>query len=125
MGYKRKLYTLTWPEDHDLHGLEVVTKGLTVERLFKMTSLATGLDAGGGPQKQADAATQLFGEFARCLVSWNLEEDDGAPVPATAGGVADQDMGFMISLILSWMDAVAGMGGDTPLPQSLPGGDRA
>lgn len=119
MGYKRKLYHLTWPEDHALHGLEVTTKGLTVERLFKMTTLASGL-GGGGAAEQADAATKLFAEFARCLISWNLEEDDSTPVPATAEGVADQDMGFMIGLIMAWMDAVAGV--DIPLPAASPPG---
>lgn len=120
MGYKRKLYHLTWPEDHQLHGLEVTTKGLTVERLFTMTGLAQGLGGGGEPGEQAATATKLFAEFAKCLVSWNLEEDGGEAVPATAEGVADQDMGFMIGLIVAWMDAIAGV--DTPLPAASPSG---
>src|SRR5215471_17532234 len=121
MGFTRKPYHLTWPEDHDLHGLEVTTKGLSIERLFKMTRLAQGLGANNTPDTQAETATKLFTEFAKCLISWNLEEEDGTPIPPTAESVCDQDMGFMIGLVFAWMDAVAGV--DNPLPQNSNSGE--
>ena len=123
MGYTRKLYRLTWPADHKLHGLEVTTKGLSIARYRKMTSLA-GQMKPGDPDSQATAAEQLCAEFAKCLTAWNLE-DEGAPVPATAEGIADQDMDFMLGLVMAWMDTVAGVGADTPLPEPSSGGDRA
>lgn len=111
-GYKRKTYKLKWPEGHQLHGLEVVTKGLSVEATFELASLAAGLGADVDTGEKVATANKLFAGFAARLVSWNLEDDD-TPVPATLAGVQDQDMGFMISLITTWMDAVSSV--DIPL----------
>lgn len=123
-GYKRKTYKLKWPEGHELHGLEVVTKGLSVEATFEMATLAAGLSGDSATEVKVETANMLFAGFADRLVSWNLEEDDGTPVPATLAGVQDQDMGFMIALISTWMDAVSSV--DTPLPQgSKPGPSMA
>lgn len=112
-GYKRKTYKLKWPEGHDLHGLEVTTKGLSVEATFELASLAAGLGSDAATEEKVKTANLLFAGFAARLVSWNLEDDD-TPVPATLEGVQDQDMGFMISLITTWMDAVSSV--DSPLP---------
>ena len=118
MGHKRKLYHLTWPEDHALHGLEVTTKGLSIGRLRTMMGLTSEMGKGG--EEQAKAAEALFDQFAHVLVSWNREEDDGTPVPATREGIAEEDLSFMIGLVMAWMDAVAGV--DTPLPAASPPG---
>ena len=119
-GYKRKTYKLKWPEGHSLHGLEVVTKGLSVEATFELASLAAGLAAESATEAKVATANKLFAGFADRLVSWNLEEDDGSPVPATLAGVTDQDMGFMIALITTWIDAVSSV--DTPLPPASANG---
>jgi hypothetical protein len=118
-GYKRKTYKLKWPTGHDLHGLIVVTKGLSVEKTFGLASLAAAMGAESDTAAKVEAANKLFAGFAERLVSWNLEDDDG-PVPATLDGVKDQDMGFMIGLISTWMDAVSSV--DTPLPSGSPNG---
>ncbi len=119
-GYKRKTYKLKWPEGHDLHGLEVVTKGLSVEATFEMATLAAGLAGDSATEVKVGTANKLFAGFADRLVSWNLQEDDDTPVPATLAGVQDQDMSFMIALISTWMDAVSSV--DIPLPRgSKPG----
>jgi hypothetical protein len=120
VGYKRKLYTLKWGEDHELHGLEVTTKGLSIEKLVELMKLAASIPAEKDVETAAATGGRLFGEFAKRLVAWNLEEDDGAPVPATAEGVADQDFDFMLGVVTAWMDAVASV--DTPLPKSSPNG---
>lgn len=121
MGYRRKSYVLKWPEDHDLHGLEVTTKGLPVRELYELVQLSSQLTDGTADVKTTVAvADELFAKFAERLVAWNLEDDDGTPVPATLEGVKDQDMDFMTSLIMTWMDAVASV--DNPLPQTSPPG---
>jgi hypothetical protein len=123
-GYKRKLYHLTWPADHELHGLEVTTTGMSIARYRKMTGLSAQMKP-GDTDSQVAVAEQLCDEFARCLTAWNLEEDDGTPVPATRDGIAGQDMDFVLGLISSWTTAVAGVGADTPLPGNSSDGDRA
>lgn len=116
MGYQRKAYVLKWPEDHELHGLEVTTKGLPVRKLFKLARLAGQLSGDTDLETKVAVADELFAGFAERLVEWNLEDDGGAPVPATLEGVQDQDMDFMLPLIMTWMDAVASV--DIPLPQA-------
>lgn len=121
MGYRkpRKLYHLVWPEGHELHGLELEMRGLSIGQL---TSLSARLGSVTGAQDMAAQYGEVFALFASKLVSWTLEDDDG-PVPATAEGVAaqaDDDPMFMISLVMAWADAVASV--DTPLPNgSIPG----
>jgi hypothetical protein len=120
MGYKRKLYVLKWPEGHELHGLEVTTKGLPVKKLFQLVQLSGQLTGDTDAETKVGVADELFKGFAERLVSWNLEDDDDAPVPATLEGVSDQDMDFMVGLIMTWMDAVASV--DIPLPGASPDG---
>jgi hypothetical protein len=122
-GFKRKTYKLKWPEGHELHGLEVVTKGLSVEKTFELASLAAGLAAENTTEEKVATANRLFAGFASRLVSWNLEDDDDTPVPATLEGVQDQDMQFMIGLVTTWIDAVSSV--DTPLPGGSANGQSA
>src|ERR1700704_5773047 len=88
-GYKRKLYVLTWPDGHELAGLEVTTKGLPVKKLFELVQLSGQLTGEGDVATKVAVADELFAGFAARLVSWNLEDDDDAPVPATLAGVND------------------------------------
>lgn len=119
-GYRRKakLYTLRWAEGHELHGLEVTCKDLTVERMLALVRLSAGFR--GDMEAKLAGAEKLFREFARYLVEWNLEDGDGDPVPATYDGIAAQDLDFVIDLVSTWIDAVASV--DTPLPQNSNGG---
>lgn len=121
MGYKRKLYVLKWPDGHELAGLEVTTKGLSVKKLFELTSLAGQLSSDAtDTAAKVSVADELFAGFAARLVSWNLEDDDDVPVPATLEGVTDQDFTFMVGVIMTWMDEVASV--DIPLPGASPDG---
>jgi hypothetical protein len=121
MGYKRKVYVLEWPAGHEFHGLEVEAKGLPVKKLFELTSLAGQLqDDAADVAAKVGLAEELFAGFAERLVGWNLEEDDGTPVPPDLTGMADQDFDFMMGLVMAWMDAVASV--DIPLPQPSPPG---
>ncbi len=126
MGYQRpaKTYVLKWAEGHELHGLEVTVTGLSVERMLALTGLAAALTGGGDVAAKLSEADKLFRSFARCLISWNLEDENGLPVPAAYEGIAAQDLPFVTALVTTWIDAVAGL--DNPLPRpSLNGGTTA
>lgn len=115
MGYRKKskTYTLKWAVDHELHGLEVVLKGLTVARMLEMSSKASTLAEDPGAASVTDTE-DMFRTFARSLVSWNLEDDEGISVPATYEGVTGQDLDFILDLITTWMEAVAGVDPTSP-----------
>ena len=111
-------------EDHP--GLLVVMKGLSIEAFMALARDAAGmqaLDMSGmkGPEldKAMDQVDGLFTRFAKSLKSWNLDDDDGEPVPETEAGVRSQDLDFILEITLAWMDAIASV--DIPLPQPANG----
>lgn len=116
MGYKRggKRHTLTWAKGAELHGLVVQVRSLSIEGLLGFARLAARFTDDVAPGELGEVAGQLFDGFASRLVSWNLEDDDGAPVPATREGVGGQDVEFILAIVMAWMEAVAAV--DTPLP---------
>lgn len=112
-GYKRKstIYKLVF-DDSDMAGLEVMAKSVPTGRLLKLMKLADV--AGQGVQKKqltaedVAAIESLFEGFAKALISWNLVDDDDAPVPANLEGVHDQDFEFVLTIIMQWIEAIAG-----------------
>lgn len=129
MGYKpkRTLYRLTF-EDPDLEGLEVVTRGVSVGGLKKFAEMyetvqALGLDGGADDQalkpEHIKLLDEFFGSFAKVLVSWNVEDDDGQPVPTTTEGLLSQELEFVMQVIESWMT------GMVQAPPPLPGGSNS
>lgn len=114
-GYRRKarLFNLAFAPDHPLHGLEVTARSVSMRDLLAVMELASL--AGASLRDQAVGVGRLTEKLAELIVSWNLEDEDGNPVPATAEGVQGQDMDFVLALCESWIDAVAGV--PAPLPQ--------
>lgn len=99
-------------EDEDLEGLEVRCRALSVEQLLQVTDLAALAEADTSAMTDEDKARidTLFGLFAERLVSWNVTDDDGLPVPATLAGVRSQDFAQVIRIIMAWMTAASGVG---------------
>lgn len=123
MGYrpKRKQYKLIFT-DPDMAGLEVIATGMRMEMLIRSAGLS-GRSAEEVGQDSA-AVDVLFSGFAATLVSWNVEDDNGVPVPATKEGLYTQELAFVLEIIGAWTSAVASVpenlsGGSTPGVQSL------
>lgn len=114
MGYvpKRKVYTLIF-EDPEMNGLEVRIRGLTTGQFMDVAAKKEEAEQGGDP-------AELFQMMVDQLVSWNIEEEDGTPVPATLEGLKTLDMPFTMAIVNAWTDAVAGV--PAPLEQSSPAG---
>ncbi len=49
---------------------------------------------------------RLCEAFAGSLLRWNLEAEDGAPVPPTYAGLVGQDVELVMTVIDTWLDAV-------------------
>lgn len=110
MGYRKeaKVFRLVWDESTDYPGMEVRAKSVPLGQFLKISKLAgkSGTDFDPGDIEA------LFEMFAKALVSWNLEEEDGTPVPATPAGMYDQDMGFVLAVIMKWMAVVTQVSDD-------------
>lgn len=104
MGYKKPetVYLLQFEERA---GLEVRAASVSMGRLLDISDMAESLRV--GEAKNFAEARELFGEFASRLRSWNLEEDDGTPIPCDQEHLMQQEFGFASELLLAWFDAIA------------------
>ena len=106
-GYvrKRRVYRLRF-EDEELEGLVVKVRSTSVGGLLEfMGFLAMGTDDEPTAEDVAKVAA-LFEGFAEVLVEWNVEGEDGQPVPATLEGVRTQDADFVMDIMRVWFQAV-------------------
>lgn len=98
MGYKRnpKVYNLVFDDTTDYPGLEVQVRTLTMGQLI-------GVWASEG------TSTETFELFADRLVSWNLEDEDGQPVPATREALLAEDDDMVQAIAKRWIAEVIGV----------------
>ncbi len=115
MGFKKKttIYELMFA-DAELEGLEVRAKSVPSGTLLDLMDAASKVDVTVKSFSPGDllAIKQLLTGFAEALVSWNLEEEDGTPVPPTLESVHAQEITFIMPIVTAWMDAVAGVSSD-------------
>lgn len=105
MGFKRKN---TFPLDFEGTELE----GLTVQcRRPSLDALACAAEMQGVPMSPTTFRT-LVRHFADGLVSWDLEDDNDQPIPATYEELIKQDEDFLSCLLDAWFPAVKGVDGN-------------
>lgn len=99
MGFKRKrkIYKLDFGGT-EYEGLEVRLTGLTTGEYLEFIALSA-------KSEDANETEQMLKFFARHLISWNLEDDDG-PVPASFDGVKSNDLSMSMFVIEAWTDAL-------------------
>lgn len=102
MGYKRnpKIYHLKW-EDGDYEGLEVRIRSMSMGQLI---SARTGKGYNG--KEDIEGSVELLADR---IVDWNLEDEDGQPVPATLEAIQEEDDDLILAVISRWMEAVSGV----------------
>lgn len=122
MGYtpKRHVYVLEF-DDPDLDGLEVRAVSADLGTFLELTALA---EIGDNPSA-ADIGKigQLLVGFAKVLREWNVTDDAGRDVPATAEGLKSLEFGFVFGIIAAWIKATAGVA--APLANASSGGGQS
>ena len=115
MGFKATVRTVTirFAEGHQYHGAEARVRSMTLGEYMA----AAGYDGSEGDD--TPASMKKFGER---LVSWNLEDDDDQPIPATPEGMQAADQGLIRAMQAAWIQAVVGVHDADPLPESSPSG---
>jgi hypothetical protein len=117
MGYKvkRKGFCLKFAEG-EYEGMEVICRSISIGQLLEFDTT----------DSKGQRMVQLFGE---ALISWNLEEEDGTPIPATPEGLSTLEPGIVRVIVEAWSDQIAGVNrpllegsssGETSLAQSIP-----
>lgn len=106
-GYRRerKAYNLTFA-DHP--GLKVKARSVSAEKFLELTELTEA-------EFTPTVAKEMMTTFSEVLISWNLQDEDGTPVPCTPEGLLGEDWDFVMEILNGWMDAVAGV--SAPLEQ--------
>ncbi|NUS26929.1 MAG: hypothetical protein HOV92_22255 [Streptomyces sp.] len=117
MGYKAKTKNITirFAEDHEYHGAEAVLRGMT----YGEWEIAVGLDGGEGQNTGAASVK----DFVEHLISWNLEDEMGQPLPITMDAVKAIDKDLIAALNNAWIQALIGVHDADPLPDSSPSGE--
>lgn len=111
MGFRRPPLLVTFEPGDDLHGLEVRLRRLSVRQLLDVATLAEAV----GTDQEEQSTWALVEYVAAAVVSWNLEDDDGVPVPTDAASFLDQDMVLILRIVGRWMDVA-----DVPAPLDRP-----
>ncbi|MET7452538.1 hypothetical protein ABZT03_11690 [Streptomyces sp. NPDC005574] len=116
MGFKAgvRAITIQFAEGHPYHGAEARVRGMSIGEYMA----ATGLDGSDGD----DAATSMK-RFGERLLSWNLDDDDEQPIPATEAGLAQIDQGLARALQNAYVEAIIGVHTGDPLPQTSTSGE--
>lgn len=128
-GYKRsRTVKLVWADDHELAGLEVRARRVSIEALLELSPVLE-MDLGGLSAEDLRQMRDMFCEFGRLLVSWNLVDEYDVPVPCTPEEFVAQDLAFINEIITAWAEHIAGVAaplgkrsssGDPSLEASLP-----
>lgn len=117
MGFKAKLktYLVRFDEGHEYHGAEARLSGMT----YGEWEVAAGLDGGDGDSNGAVSVQR----FVDHLISWNLEDDNGQPLPTTMDAVKQCDKDLIAALNNAWVQSLIGVHAADPLPESSPSGE--
>jgi hypothetical protein len=124
MGFARKQLLLVWPEDHELHGLEIRMKRLSVGDMYYVAELA---ELGDQISQQMEQLDDLITVVFESIVSWNMNDPDDESVimpiekgeprkkdkPAT--GLYRLDIDLLMGIVDTWLDVAAKV--PDPLPK--------
>jgi hypothetical protein len=102
MGYKlqKKLLKLRFEE---YEGLIVKAKSASLGQVLGLMDLAQ-MDREKITVEDKQRLDELFRLFAAKLVEWNLEDEDGVSVPPTHEGLMDQEMDFVLDIVMGWLE---------------------
>ncbi|MFE1192934.1 hypothetical protein ACFW6E_09050 [Streptomyces olivaceoviridis] len=112
---KPKTYLIRFAEGHEFHGAEARLRGMNLGEYME----ATGQDGGDGDTEAGAAINRFLGH----LISWNLETEDGQPIPTTKDSVTLVDHDLVVALNNAWIDQLLGVHKADPLPESSPSGE--
>lgn len=115
MGFREpSTIKLTFQPGDDLHGLEVHMRGMSISDFMQ----SSGMDGGDG-----DNANATMKRFYQHIVSWNLEDADGQPIPVT--DAPNRDSRMIRRLNNAWIETLTGVHTADPLPETSPSGETS
>lgn len=99
MGFRLdRTYKLRWDDGTDLEGFEVDIRSTSVATMRAVRDLRLSQDE-----------SKLAEILAAHIKRWNLEDENGAPVPVTAAALLDQESVVLAAVAREWYLAAAGV----------------
>lgn len=120
MGHRKVpiIYTLTgFKNDEEL---VVRMKAIRIGKLRKLVRL---IDDEG--QTSEDGLDEMFELLLEGLVSWNLDDEEGRPLPTTQDGIDELELPMVLEIMERWLKEMTSvdddLGKDSPSGASFPG----
>lgn len=88
-------------EDSALSDLEIRVTACSVNEFNEIMGSATAVG-----DEAIEGANKLLAKFAENIVSWNMENADGSPMPITAESLGALEQPLVIRLISAWQAAM-------------------
>ena len=107
MTFKRKAKLITFPEGHELHGLEIHSRRPTVGAVEAVSGLS---ETESKVSEQVGALIDTM--FAPALITWNYRDELDEPVPATAEGLRQIDIEALLHILNAWVAETVEVGKD-------------
>jgi hypothetical protein len=101
----RKIFKLVFAEE-DLVGMEVRARSIPLGDFLRVTELAEYAENASGVEALTKIS-ELFSSFVFALESWNLQTEDGDPIPASVDGLYRLDFDLAMSIIMAWLGAMS------------------
>lgn len=123
MGYRRKgtVFKLIF-EDPEMEGLIVKARNPSMGDMFEVMNFRnlSGINRKNISSEDMIRIREMFEFFGKFIVEWNLEDEQGNPVPCDVQGLLSQDLAFVFPIITTWLGALQGI--DNPLKEKSNGG---
>jgi hypothetical protein len=119
MGFTvpRRIYKLEF-DGEKYAGIVVRVRAMSFATLLDIENMRRSDEMADRAEMRAQL-DEFHGIFVDHLVDWNLEEEDGAPVPLTVEGLRSQEGSFVTSIIAAWRDTPT----EVPAPLGRPSSD--
>lgn len=122
-GYRRPLLKLRFV-GQEFDGLVVRCRRPTIDDHLAMDQLdSLRIDADSTPDAVDEAIDRAYAVIVGLIREWNLEDEDGQPVPRTTAGLRAQDAVFVAAIVHAIREASTGV--PSPLPGGSPNGEPA
>lgn len=119
MGYVRKVRPVKLIfDDEEYAGLEIRMKPMPLGEFLGLYDQVHEIE----DDDKSGSFESVIRGTADKLVGWNLENEDGTPVPATFEGLLEQDLVFVRDIISGYKSALFGV--DSPLSQDSNSGSQ-
>ncbi|MFI1889813.1 hypothetical protein [Streptomyces jumonjinensis] len=109
--------SLAGHQDPEYHEVQAVARRLPLADYLELVGLSAEDEPGSAPH-----VVRQLERFADALISWNIEEENGAPTPASREEFFRLDETLALALATEWVERLGGKV-DGPLPQSSPAGE--